>query len=86
MKGTASQEILAKLHDLLATQMTEILTCRPKDDNGVDLPVTPQELNVIRQFLKDNGVDAAQPDTDADAAFQNLLKSAENSIEKFATN
>ena len=42
-------EKLSKLHDMLATKLTEIVN---KED------VTASELNVVRQFLKDNGIDS----------------------------
>lgn len=42
-------EKLTKLHDMLATKLTEIVN---KED------VTASELNVVRQFLKDNGIDS----------------------------
>ena len=47
---------LSKLHDMLATKLTEIVN---KED------VTASELNVVRQFLKDNGIDAIPADNSA---------------------
>ena len=49
-------EKLSKLHDMLATKLTEIVN---KED------VTASELNVVRQFLKDNGIDAIPADNSA---------------------
>ena len=42
-------EKLSKLHDLLASRLTDIVQ---KEE------VTASELNVVRQFLKDNGIDS----------------------------
>ena len=51
-EGRASLEDLARLHGLLARVLTERLL-----EGGV----SASELNVVRQFLKDNGVDCARP-------------------------
>lgn len=60
---TASKEAMQKLHALLAEEFTKILTVgvTTKDDEGnlVVLTPTSAQLNVIRQFLKDNDIQAA---------------------------
>ena len=50
--GRATAADLARLHGLLA----RILTARLLEGD-----VSATELNVARQFLKDNGVDCAEP-------------------------
>ena len=42
-------EKLSKLHEMLADKLTDIVK---KED------VSASELNVVRQFLKDNGIDS----------------------------
>jgi hypothetical protein len=50
------------LHGLLAEHFSSLLTngvkALDKDGNEVVLPPRAADLNVIRQFLKDNGIDA----------------------------
>jgi hypothetical protein len=59
----ASKEAMQKLHALLAEEFTKILRegVRAKDEEGnlVILTPTPAQLNVVRQFLKDNDIQAA---------------------------
>lgn len=80
----ASKELLAKIHELLAEEMKRILEDRPVDENGYTVPPTASELNVIRQFLKDNGIEALAGAGDGDSAFDNLIKSAQQSVGTFA--
>ena len=47
---------LSKLHDLLADKLTKIIQSEE---------VTASELNVIRQFLRDNGIDAIPAENSA---------------------
>lgn len=50
---TTTEQKLTRLHDLLCDRLTELLA-NPE--------ITASELNVIRQFLKDNNIDALPRD------------------------
>ena len=58
------QDKLSKLHEMLCDELTRRLQA------GEDL--SPADLNVIRQFLKDNNVDALATD---DSPLAEVLKS-----------
>jgi len=60
----STEKKLSKLHEMLCDELTKRL-------NG-DEPLTASELNVIRQFLKDNNVDALPTD---DSPLAEVLKS-----------
>lgn len=49
---------LSKLHELLADELTNRIVNGETTDDGVVVPAKASTLNVIRQFLKDNNVDA----------------------------
>lgn len=59
----ATKDEMQELHALLAAEFADILRngVKAKDDEGniVRLSPSPAQLNVIRQFLKDNDVHAA---------------------------
>jgi len=61
MSKRASTEALSRLHAALAEEMRKILQegVHEVDKTGERVTVTPGAayLNVIRQFLKDNGID-----------------------------
>jgi hypothetical protein len=61
MSKRASKELLSRLHSALANEMKTILEEGVKeiDKSGELVTVTPGAayLNVVRQFLKDNGID-----------------------------
>jgi hypothetical protein len=66
--GTASKELMERLHGALAkefeTMLTEGITVTDKEGNAIKTSAPAATLNVIRQFLKDNGVEAlAAPGT-----------------------
>lgn len=68
MSSTASKELMERLHSALATEFESILKdgVTIKDDEGklIKVPASAATLNVIRQFLKDNGIEAhAAPGT-----------------------
>ena len=60
---SATKEAMQKLHALLASEFTKVLTegvtARDEEGNIVKLTPTQAQLNVIRQFLKDNDIQAA---------------------------
>lgn len=61
MSKAADKSRLEELHDLLATKMKEILDGgKVVEIGGEAVKVSPDAatLNAIRQFLKDNGIDA----------------------------
>lgn len=49
MADTNMKEIMAKIHEALANELL---------DRVMSGEATPSDLNVCRQFLKDNGIDA----------------------------
>lgn len=56
-KNAATEQELAALHGVLARHMADLF--KSKD------PIPPATLNIVRQFLKDNGIDcqgAVNPD------------------------
>lgn len=68
MAGTASKEVMERLHAALATEFENMLKegvkVVDKDGNVLSVPAPAATLNVIRQFLKDNGIEAnAAPGT-----------------------
>lgn len=65
----APKKVLEALHAALAQTLTDVLTSGEvvtDKETGELMRATPQAstLNVVRQFLKDNGIDSA-PGTDA---------------------
>ncbi|APT58548.1 hypothetical protein RQ831_16160 [Roseomonas gilardii] len=54
----ATEELLAKLHKLMADEFVDRLQNGEKDKDGNEIPATAATLNTIRQFLKDNGITA----------------------------
>lgn len=62
------KEILNNLHNLLAQELTE------KIQSG---QATSAELNVARQFLKDNGIDGTVEQSDPLANLAKILPFAE---------
>jgi hypothetical protein len=55
---TASEDALGELHNELAKILSKSLKKRYKDKEGNDIPPPAQILNVARQFLKDNRIEA----------------------------
>ena len=49
------EEILSQIHSELAETMLCIL--QKKDEDGNSIPPSAAEMNTIRQFLRDNGID-----------------------------
>lgn len=49
---------LAELHKKLAEVLLECIEETAKDENGNTIPPSPAMLNVARQFLKDNKIEA----------------------------
>lgn len=78
MSKSASKEALARLHAAMAREMETILTegVTTADQDGSVTKVTPGAayLNVIRQFLKDNGIDnpSVGEELNAKPVFQGL--------------
>ncbi len=74
----ASQDLLEQLHSLIAEDMLSRLKegeCEAKD------------WAVIVKFLKDNGIDGIlSNDADAESAFNNLVKAAQQSIGSMSPN
>ena len=58
-----SKDKLSQLHDKLCDELLSRLKDGEQDDEGELKPVKAPTLNVIRQFLKDNNVDALPADT-----------------------
>lgn len=55
----ATEKVLSDLHAKLAETLADALTANYFDSEGNKLPSAPAAiLNVARQFLKDNGIDA----------------------------
>lgn len=72
----ASTSLLEQIHQLLAEAMLEKL-------NDKDSPAEAKDWAVIVKFLKDNNIDAlAGTDEDAENAFADLVKRAQESIQK----
>jgi len=55
-KNAATEAALSALHGELAAAFKDMLEAR--DESGKRLVPPAQVLNVIRQFLKDNGIEA----------------------------
>ncbi len=79
-----SKETLDKIHELLASELVSRLehgsVVRDKEGNLVEASVTAAELNVIRQFLKDNGIDRVPKSGAEDDALNRLINAAEQNI------
>ena len=79
-----SKETLAKIHELLANEMVERLEAgsvvRDKEGDLVAASITAAEMNVIRQFLKDNGIDQAVSDSDVANPFDKLVLATNNDL------
>ena len=74
MSKAASQSQMKQLHEQLATTLTAILQAR--DDNGNPL-ATASMLNVTRQFLSDNDIEADSGDPqNRDENLENLKQNA----------
>lgn len=60
--NNATKEAMGALHGALANTLTDMLTkgetTVDKDGEVVTLPPSAATLSVIRQFLKDNGIEA----------------------------
>lgn len=60
--SNATKESMGELHGALANKLTDMLTkgetAVTKDGEVVQLPPSAATLSVIRQFLKDNGIEA----------------------------
>lgn len=58
----ASKDLMSRLHEALATEMSKMLdegvTAKDEEGNIVKLSPSPSTMNVIRQFLKDNNIEA----------------------------
>ena len=57
------EEILASIHTELAEKMLERVR-GGVDDQGEEIKLSAAEMNVIRQFLKDNGIDSVPQKND----------------------
>lgn len=72
------KETLEAIHELLAADMLERLTngsvTRDKEGELVAASLTAAELNVIRQFLKDNGIDKVVDSSKTSDPFADLVK------------
>lgn len=65
-------DTLDKMHKALAKEMLKRL-------EG-DEPVTSQEMNVIRQFLKDNGIDKPVSPSTGESPFDSLVKGVDANL------
>jgi hypothetical protein len=76
MSKAATKEAMQALHALLAEEFTKVLregvTTRDEEGNLVRLTPTPAQLNVIRQFLKDNDIQAAMTSKHMKGIVENL--------------
>jgi hypothetical protein len=78
MSKRATSAAMAELHAKMAAVMKEFLSNGVKevDNNGELVSVTPPAayLNVVRQFLKDNGIDSPTvgEELNSKAIFQGL--------------
>lgn len=70
----ASKDLMERIHEALATEIAKMLDegVITKDDEGniVKLSPTPAMINVIRQFLKDNNIEA---DVSKNKALQSVV-------------
>ena len=66
----STEDKLASLHDMLTNKLIELVQ---KDE------ITAAELNVVRQFLKDNNVDALPV---GDSPLSELISSMPESLRK----
>lgn len=73
MSTSASQSELSALHAVLAQTLADAITngvlTLDKDGNKVTIPAGANILNVARQFLKDNNIQA----TEASTGVKNLV-------------
>ena len=86
-----SKETLAKIHELLATEMQGRLergsVVRNADGELVEASITAAEMNVIRQFLKDNGVDkASDPEGASESPFAELVRRTNDGLAALQSN
>lgn len=58
MAKGATQDALGALHTALATVLADALAQQYQDEDGKTVPPPAAILNVARQFLKDNGIEA----------------------------
>lgn len=70
-KNAATEAALSALHGELAAAFKDMLEAR--DESGKRLVPPAQVLNVIRQFLKDNGIEADRRTMSALAALSHDL-------------
>lgn len=72
------------LHRMLVEYLTErLVEARKKDENGNILaPMAAAELSVLRQFLKDNGIQADKDHADDLLALQNQLNQERSDAER----
>lgn len=70
-KNAATEAALSALHGELAAAFKDMLEAR--DESGKRLVPPAQVLNVIRQFLKDNGIEADRGTMSALAALSKDL-------------
>ena len=54
----ATEELLGMLHDSLASDLLRRFKEAKENPNDLDKQLSPQELNQVRQFLKDNDITA----------------------------
>lgn len=75
MSKAASQKQMKKLHSELANTLTAMMEMR--DDDGKPM-ITASVLNVARQFLSDNDIEADAGDPEnRDEALDNLKQNAD---------
>lgn len=76
MSKAATKETMQELHALLAKEFVSILTDGVKtvteEGEVVFISPTPAQLNVIRQFLKDNDIQAAMTNKDMKKIVESL--------------
>ena len=70
MSAKATKEMMERLHRVMAEEFVKVLeegmTTTDKDSGEiVKLTPSPAMLNVIRQFLKDNGIEGVAADEDS---------------------
>ena len=58
MSDITTKEVLEDLHSELAKTLKKFVTKQYKDEDGKEAPPPAAILNVARQFLKDNNIDA----------------------------
>lgn len=79
MASSATKQAMERLHAALADEMANILKEGrkevTKDGTVVQVNPSPADLNAIRQFLKDNGIEA-QAGSGKGASFDELKSKA----------